>query len=78
MNDKLKKIVFINMLLCAILIVIINILAYYSALGILVNIVLMPLFLIALLSLFLINKYPKISLIIIATINIYLLFLLLK
>jgi len=51
MNSRLKKIVFINMLLCAILIAIINILAYHSALGILVNIVLIPLFLIALLSL---------------------------
>lgn len=52
MNSRLKKIVFINMLLYAILIVVINILAYHSALGILVNIVLIPLFLIALLSLF--------------------------
>jgi len=51
MNSRLKKIAFINMLLCAILIAIINILAYHSALGILVNIVLIPLFLIALLSL---------------------------
>ena len=50
MNSRLKKIAFINMLLCAILIAIINILAYHSALGILVNIVI-PLFLIALLSL---------------------------
>lgn len=56
MNSRLKKIVFINMLLCAILIVVINILAYHSALGILVNIVLIPLFLIALLSLFLGKK----------------------
>ena len=52
MNSRLKKIAFINMLLCTILIAIINILAYHSALGILVNIVLIPLFLIALLSLF--------------------------
>ena len=42
MNSRLKKIAFINMLLCAILIAIINILAYHSALGILVNIVLIP------------------------------------
>lgn len=78
MNKIQKKIAFINILLCVILIVVINILAYNNALGILVNIVLIPLFLIALLSLLMINRNPKISIIIVSVINIYLLYLLLK
>lgn len=43
MNKIQKKIAFINILLCVILIAVINILAYNNALGILVNIVLIPL-----------------------------------
>ncbi len=78
MNKIQKKIAFINILLCVILIAVINILAYNNALGILVNIVLIPLFLIALLSLLMINRNPKISIIIVSVINIYLLYLLLK
>ena len=78
MNKIQKKIAFINILLCVILIAVINILAYNNALGILVNIVLTPLFLIALLSLLMINRNPKISIIIVSVINIYLLYLLLK
>lgn len=78
MNKIQKKIAFINILLCVILIVVINILAYNNALGILVNIVLIPLFLIALLSLLMIDRNPKISIIIVSVINIYLLYLLLK
>ena len=78
MNKIQKKIAFINILLCVILIAVTNILAYNNALGILVNIVLIPLFLIALLSLLMINRNPKISIIIVSVINIYLLYLLLK
>ena len=78
MNKIQKKIAFINILLCVILIAVINILAYNNALGILVNIVLIPLFLIALLSLLMIDRNPKISIIIVSVINIYLLYLLLK
>ena len=78
MNKIQKKIAFIHILLCVILIAVINILAYNNALGILVNIVLIPLFLIALLSLLMINRNPKISIIIVSVINIYLLYLLLK
>ena len=78
MNKIQKKIAFINILLCVILIAVINILAYNNALGILVNIVLIPLFLIALLSLLMINRNPKISIIIVSVINICLLYLLLK
>ena len=78
MNKIQKKIAFINILLCVILIAVINILAYNNALGILVNIVLIPLFLIALLSLLMINRNPKIGIIIVSVINICLLYLLLK
>lgn len=78
MNSRLKNITFVNMLLCVILIVIINVLASHNALGILVNIVLVPLFIIALLTLLVMDKNPKISIVVITAINIYLVYLLLK
>lgn len=78
MNSRLKNIAFVNMLLCVILIVIINVLASHNALGILVNIVLVPLFIIVLLTLLVMDKNPKISIVVITAINIYLVYLLLK